>query len=144
MLYQKLMEERDRAWEERKELLLKMKNTRDKTERDKIFERYMDLELKIQDINKKIKLTVNELIEVEMFNYGVLIRTPERYGGVLIPFDDFEKIVRVLTKSHLSQPLQYLLFPKAQSSNQANQKDVQSCKLQNRSPRIAVQSPQTE
>ncbi len=58
-----------------------------------------------------------------------------------------EKIIlrnRVLTKSHLSQPLQHLLFPKAQSSNQANQKDVQNCILIHGSTRIAVQSSQSE
>jgi hypothetical protein len=93
MLYQKLIEERDKAWEERKELLIKMKSTEDITERDKLFKRYMDLGSKIKDINEKIKLTVNKHIEAEIFNNGVLIRTTERYGSVLIPFDDFEKIV---------------------------------------------------
>ncbi len=93
MLIHKLIEEREKAWEERKELLIKMKNTRDRTEQDKLFKRYMDLGFKIQEINKKTKLAVNELLEIELLKYGVLIKTPERGGGIIIQYDDFEKVV---------------------------------------------------
>jgi len=89
-MYEKLIKERDQAWEERTELILKIKQAEDITERDKLFKRYMDLGFKIKEINERIKLKVNKDVEVEVWNGGISIKN---YGNAVIPFEDFEKIV---------------------------------------------------
>ena len=91
-VFEKLIQERDKAWEERKELLTQIKSTDNLPERDKLFKRYMDLGLKIQEIQDRIKFTSKD-IEAEIWKAGVTIRSAGRYSEVLIPFDVFEKII---------------------------------------------------
>ncbi len=89
-LFERLIKERDQAWEERTELLIEIKQTEDITERDKLFKRYMELGFKIKEINERIKLKVNKDVEVEAWNSGISIKN---YGDSIISFDDFERIV---------------------------------------------------
>ena len=91
-VFEKLIQERDEAWEERKELLMKMKRTNNTPERDKLFKRYMDLGFKVQEIQDRIKFTSKD-VEAEIKKNGVIIKFADRYSGILIPFDVFERIV---------------------------------------------------
>ncbi len=91
-VFEKLIQERDEAWEERKELLIKIKRTDNIPERDKLFKRYMDLGFKVQEIQDKIKFTDKD-IEAEIWKNGVAIKSSGRYSEVLIPFDVFDRII---------------------------------------------------
>ncbi len=91
-IFEKLIQERDKAWEERKELLIKIKRTDNIPERDKLFKRYMDLGFKIQEIQDRIKFTSKD-VEAEIWKKGVVIKSSGRYSEVLIPFDVFERII---------------------------------------------------
>lgn len=87
-----LLEERDRAWEERKKLLMQMKRAKSVVERDELFKKYCEYGHKIDEINSKLKFSDKD-IEAEIWKNGVTIKSRGKYSEVLIPHEVFEKIV---------------------------------------------------
>jgi len=87
-----LLEERDKACEERKKLLMQMKKAKSVAERDELFKKYIDYGYKIDEIHNKLKFD-GKNIEAEIWKSGVTIKSKNKHFEVLIPFDVFEEII---------------------------------------------------
>ncbi len=86
-----LLEERDKAWEERKKLLMQMKKAKSVAERDELFKKYIDYGYKIDEICNKLKFD-DKNIEAEIWKNGITIKSKNKHFEVLIPFDVFEEL----------------------------------------------------
>lgn len=87
-----LLEERDRAWEERKKLLMRMKKAESLAERDRLFKEYSDYGLRIDEINRMLRFSDKGIV-AEIWKNGVTIKSEDPYSEVLIPHEVFEKIM---------------------------------------------------